>query len=86
MQNGRIDWTTIADAVGIKDELTPELKKHLRPGFDAILRWLNMPPAAEDVRLPKPKTRSPKPVRRATTPTASANRKPQRLGSDNTPA
>jgi hypothetical protein len=83
--NGRINWTMIGEICGIEDDMTPELKNHLRPGLDAILRWLRMPPAAEDVRQPKPKTRSPKPDRRAPAPTASSTRKPQRLGS-NTPA
>ncbi|MBB6219395.1 hypothetical protein GGE66_000339 [Rhizobium leguminosarum] len=47
--NGRIDWTTIGQACGIETELTAELKKELRPGLDAITRWLGASPA-EDVQ------------------------------------
>lgn len=82
--NGRINWTAIGEACGIEGELTPELKNHLRPGLDAILRWLRMPPAAEDVRPPKPKTRSPKSDRR-TPALTSSTRKPQRMGTDEAP-
>ncbi|UWU25398.1 hypothetical protein N2601_28905 (plasmid) [Rhizobium sp. CB3060] len=35
MLNGRIDWTTIGEASRIGDDITPELKKHLRRGVDA---------------------------------------------------
>jgi hypothetical protein len=52
--NGRIDWTTITEARGIENEMTAELKRHLRPGLEAIIRWLDTPAAAQDVRLPKP--------------------------------
>lgn len=38
--NGHIDWTMISQACGIEAELTAELKKQLRPGLDAIIRWL----------------------------------------------
>ena len=43
--NGRIHWTAIADACGIEEDLTTELKKQLRPGLDAIIRWLGAPAA-----------------------------------------
>ncbi|MBY3417218.1 hypothetical protein HFN87_28590 [Rhizobium laguerreae] len=84
--NGRIDWTTIGEACGIEDEMTLELKSQLRPALDAILRWLRMAPAAEDVRHSKPKSKPTKPNHQTPAPTASSTRKPQRLGSDNTPA
>ena len=48
--NGHIDWTMISQACGIEAELTAELKKQLRPGLDAIIRWLGVPPAAEERR------------------------------------
>jgi len=51
--NGRIDWTTIGQACGIDAELTAELKKHLRPGLEAIIRWLGTPRAAQDAQQPR---------------------------------
>lgn len=53
--NGRIDWMTIGQACGIEDNLTAELKKELRLGLDAIIRWLRAPPAAEEVRPSAPR-------------------------------
>lgn len=50
MRNGRIDWQAIAGACGIEDEMTAELKKNLRPGLDAIIRWLDKERPAEDDR------------------------------------
>jgi hypothetical protein len=47
---GRIDWISIAQGCGIEAELTADLKKQLRPGLDAIIRWLGATPAAEDVQ------------------------------------
>ncbi|MBB6219612.1 hypothetical protein GGE66_000556 [Rhizobium leguminosarum] len=79
--NGRLDWTTIGDSCGIEVEMTAELKNHLRPALDAILRWLRLPPAAENIRHSKPT----KPNHRTPAPTASSTRKPQRLGCDNAP-
>lgn len=50
MRNGRIDWQAIAGACGIEDDMTAELKKNLRPGLDAIIRWLDKERPAEDDR------------------------------------
>lgn len=80
--NGRINWTAIADACGIEDDLTPELKKQLRPGLDAIIRWLGAPAALEDSRPSNPKSKAAKPDIRAPTSTTSSTRKPQRMGND----
>ncbi|MBB4008094.1 hypothetical protein GGQ71_002374 [Rhizobium taibaishanense] len=38
--NRRMDWTAIGQACGIEGEMTAELKRQLRPGLDAIIRWL----------------------------------------------
>ena len=48
--NGRIDWTTVGQACGIQDELTADLKKQLRPGIDAIIRWLKAPGVADETQ------------------------------------
>ncbi|ACP21992.1 hypothetical protein NGR_b05330 (plasmid) [Sinorhizobium fredii NGR234] len=50
MRNGRIDWQAVADTCGIEDEMTAELKKNLRPGLEAILRWLDKERPEEDDR------------------------------------
>ncbi|MBP2238687.1 hypothetical protein J2Z31_005228 [Sinorhizobium kostiense] len=50
MRNGRIDWQAVADACGIEDEMTAELKKNLRSGLEAIVRWLGKERPAEDDR------------------------------------
>ncbi len=55
--NGHIDWTMISQACGIEAELTAELKKQLRVGLDAIIRWLGAPPLTEERRPPKSKAR-----------------------------
>ncbi|TCL63680.1 hypothetical protein EV286_11678 [Rhizobium sp. BK251] len=83
--NGRIDWTTIADACGIEDELTAELKRQLRHGVDAIIRWLELPPALEDARPSRPKTRSPRPDNRAPAPITSFAGAAERMASDGAP-
>ncbi|MGK9055263.1 hypothetical protein [Neorhizobium petrolearium] len=80
--NGRINWAAIADACGIEEDLAPELKKQLRPGLDAIIRWLGAPAALEDSRPSKRKSRAATPGMRAPTSTTSSTRKPQRMGSD----
>jgi len=82
--NGRIDWTMISQACGIEAELTAELKKQLRPGLDAIIRWLGTPPAAEERRPPKQTASSSKmaPARKAAS--ASSTRKPQCAATDGT--
>ncbi len=82
--NGHIDWTMISQACGIEAELTPELKKQLRPGLDAIIRWLGAPPAAEERRPPKPTVGSGKmaPARKAAS--ARSARQPQRSETDGT--
>ncbi|WP_313665645.1 hypothetical protein [Shinella sp.] len=48
--NGRFDWTEIAHACRLGEELTGDLKKQIRIALDAILRWLGAPPVAEDIR------------------------------------
>ena len=80
--NGRIDWTTVGQACGIEDELTAELKRQLRPGIDAIIRWLTAPAVADEARPAKPTARTGKaePVRKAAS--TSATRKPQRAAAD----
>lgn len=50
MRNGRIDWQAVAGACGIEDEMTAELKKNLRSGLEAIIRWLDTERPAEDHR------------------------------------
>ncbi|MBD8653856.1 hypothetical protein IFT66_22455 [Rhizobium sp. CFBP 13726] len=62
--NGRIDWTIIGQACGIEGELTAEFNKALRPGLDAIIRWLGAPPAAEDIRSTRQRAKSNNAVRR----------------------
>ncbi len=80
--NGHIDWTMISQARGIEAQLTAELKKHLRPGLDAIIRWLGAPPTAEERRPPKSTVSSGKmaPARKAAS--ASSTRKPQCAATD----
>lgn len=62
MRNGRIDWQAVADACGIEDEMTAELKKTVRSGLEAILRWLGRERPEEDdhptVERPKRKTKT----------------------------
>ncbi|MCB5205117.1 hypothetical protein LH464_21860 [Neorhizobium sp. T786] len=84
--NGRIDWTSIAQVCGIEAELTADLKKQLRPGLDAIIRWLGATPAAEDVQPTKPVARVSKAPLRKLATTPSSTRKPQRLTADGSTA
>jgi hypothetical protein len=81
MSNGGIDWTTFGKACRIEEDLTAELKKQLRPGLDAIIRWLAAPPAAEDIRT-RSGGRSSKPAPVKSQPSASSTRKPQRAMAD----
>ena len=83
--NGRVDWTRLADACGLENELTAELKKQLRPGLDAIIRWLGAPAAQEDVRSAVRRTRIAKPALRSPVPTTSSTRKPQRMRREGAP-
>lgn len=46
--NGHLDWTAIGEGCGIETEMSAELKKQLRSGLDAIIRWLRSPPINED--------------------------------------
>lgn len=66
MRNGRIDWQAVAQACSIEDEMTAELKKNLRSGLEAIIRWLDKERPEEDdcptVEVPSKKTK-PAPVR-----------------------
>ncbi|MFN7026080.1 MAG: hypothetical protein ACK4QP_16525, partial [Pseudorhizobium sp.] len=82
--SGRMDWTAIGQACGIDGELTAELKKQLRPGLDAIIRWLGTAPVAEDILSAKPRAKSKKTIpRKSETVTRS---RPRQILSDKTPA
>ncbi|MGN7295544.1 hypothetical protein [Rhizobium sp. SAFR-030] len=82
--NGRMDWTAIGQSCGIENQLTAELKKALRPGLDAIIRWLGEPPAVDDIQSMKTRTKSRNAVRRKVeTATRSG---PRQILSDKTPA
>lgn len=81
--SGRMDWTAIGEACGIENQLTAELKKALRPGLDAIIRWLGEPPAADDIQSTKARTKSRNTVRRKVE-TATRSR-PRQILSDKTP-
>lgn len=80
--NGRLDWTAIGEACGIEDEMTADLKKQLRPALDAIMRWLKVPPVADDIPPAKLRTHASKvePVKQPTA--ASSTRQPQRAATD----
>lgn len=82
--NGRMDWTAIGQACGIDGEMTAELKKQLRPGLDAIIRWLGAPPVAEDILSTKSRAKS----KKAAPPTSETmtRSRPQEILSDKTPA
>ncbi|CAN7675415.1 hypothetical protein LJR255_005325 [Pararhizobium sp. LjRoot255] len=82
--NGRIDWTTIAHTCGLGQELTAELKKQLRLGLDAIIRWLGSPPAAEDVRPAERKARSSAARQQKPTTPAPSIRQPLQTGNNDT--
>ncbi len=82
--NGSIDWTIIGQACEIEAELTPVLKKQLRPGLDAIIRWLSALPAAEQRRPSKPTVRPNKIVPAKKVASASSTRKPQRPAAEGT--
>lgn len=80
--NGSLDWTTIGQACGIEDALTAELKSTLRPGLDAIIRWLKAPRAAEDARPTKSAARANKATSNKPIVAAPSTRKPQRAAAD----
>ena len=82
--NGHIDWATIGQACGIEAELTAEFKKQLRPGLDAIIRWLGVAPAAEDARTSKPTGRQNKTPGAKKTVSTPPTRKPQRERTNST--
>ena len=82
--NGHIDWAMIGQACGIEAELTAELKKQLRPGLDAIIRWLDAPPAAEERRPLMPTVSSSKIAPAKRVASASSARQPQRAATDGT--
>ncbi|MCF1464146.1 hypothetical protein FS800_22055 [Agrobacterium vitis] len=82
--SGRMDWTAIGEACGVENQLTADLKKALRPGLDAIIRWLGEPPAADDVQSTKTRTKPRNTVRRKVE-TATRSR-PRQILSDKTPA
>ncbi|TCM52598.1 hypothetical protein C8J36_10842 [Rhizobium sp. PP-F2F-G48] len=76
--HGRIDWKKISQACGIESELTEILKKQLRPGLDAIIRWLELPPISDEVSPSAAKAKRDHP---SATTLASSTRKPRRTGS-----
>lgn len=76
--NGHIDWKMIGQACGIEAELTAELKKQVRPGLDAIIRWLGAPPATEERRPPKPTVSTGKMTPAKKAASACSARQPQR--------
>lgn len=80
--NGHIDWTVIGQACGLEAEFTAELKKQLRPGLDAIIRWLDAPPAAEGRLPPKPTAGPRKTVVAQKAASTPSTRKPQRAAAD----
>jgi integrase len=82
IMNGHLDWTAIGEACGIEDEMTAELRKNLRPALDAIIRWLKVPPVADDVSPAKQSARPSKAEAVKKTAAASATRKPQRAAGD----
>lgn len=72
---GRMDWAAIGQACGIEGEMTAELKKQLRPGLDAIIRWLGTAPVAENILSEKPRPKSKKATpRKSETVTRSRQR------------
>jgi hypothetical protein len=84
LMNGRIDWTTIAHKCGLEHELTADLKKQLRLGLDAIIRWLGAPPAAEDIRPARRKARSSAPRQQKPATPAPSIRKPRQTANNDT--
>jgi hypothetical protein len=58
--------------------MTAELKKLLRPALDAIMRWLKVPPVAEDVSPTKQSARRSYLEAVKKTAAASSTRQPQR--------
>jgi len=51
MRMSRVDWQAICDACGLKEEMTPELKKNLQPGLEAIVRWIAQKKVKDDDRV-----------------------------------
>jgi hypothetical protein len=82
--NGRMDWTAIGQSSGIENHLTTELKKALRPGLDAIIRWLGTPPVADEMQSMKARTKSRNTARRKAE--TAARTRPRQILCDNTPA
>ncbi len=80
--NGHIDWKTIGQSCGIEAELTAELKKQLRPGLEAIIRWLGAAPAAEKRRPPKPMAYQVTKAAAGKAACPPSTRKPQRAAVD----
>lgn len=82
--NGRMEWTAIGHVCGIESEMTAELKKLLRPGSDAFIRWLGAPPVGEDILSTKPRAKSKNTApRKSETATRST---PHQILSDKIPA
>jgi len=82
LRSGQLDWTAIGQACGAEAELTVELKKQLQPGLDAIIRWLDGPPAVEEQQPPKPTARPDKMAPAKKAASATSTRKPQRATAD----
>ncbi len=76
--NGRLDWIALGEACGIEDERTAELKKQLAPALDAIMRWLKVPPVADDVPSAKVSSRAGRMASVKKPAAVSTTRKPQR--------
>lgn len=52
---GRIDWRSVYDACGLEDEMTPALKRGLRSGLEAVIRWIDQErPIEHDHPAPTP--------------------------------
>ncbi len=80
--NGRLDWIALGEACGIEDEMTAELKKQLAPALDAIMRWLKVPPVADDVPSAKVSSRAGRMASVKKPAAVSTTRKPQRSPMD----
>ncbi|MCW5712263.1 hypothetical protein [Shinella sp.] len=82
MRAGRIDWWILAETCGIEDDLTPRLKEKLRPGLEAIIRWIGKE-ASEAEDRPDP-AESQHGLQRRTNPrarTKRASRSPRSISS-----
>jgi len=51
MRMSRVEWQAICNACGLKEEMTPELKKNLQPGLEAVVRWIAQKKVKDDDRV-----------------------------------